>query len=305
VSTIPKLSFTYQLDPDPIQVGRAREQVRKVLPGWGLAEHDDLLQLIVSELVTNAIAHCDYPIRVRMVYNGSDIVIGVWDNGNDMPVRRDPGDDGESGRGLQLIDGLIATHQGKRKIVKTERRPGKTVYITIPLPSGLAVVQPEKTVARHTLAAASGRRSSGSRRSIAWLISCAGTGFQAAMNDNDLVQARGLREQLDCLYRALAGMAATAAVDHLNAGTSAMRVRRAEHRLILGGSFDAVVALIAADAMQILVTSERGGLRAWQSPHCRMLYLARCRCTRLWCSLQRCGNRSGVAAHRARERSRA
>lgn len=133
-----------------------------------------------------------------------------------------------------------------------------------------------------------------------------GHGLEVAVNDNDLEQARGLREQLDHLFRgALAGTVAPAAVDGLNASAPALRVRRAGGRLVLGGGFDAVVALIAADAMRILATSERAGLRTCEAPDCRMLYLAHSRRTRRWCSSQRCGNRSRVAAHRARDRSRA
>jgi hypothetical protein len=42
-----------EVDP-AAQVGCARDQVRKILPGRGLAEHDDLLQLMVSDMVANA-----------------------------------------------------------------------------------------------------------------------------------------------------------------------------------------------------------------------------------------------------------
>jgi hypothetical protein len=39
-----------RLDRDPVDVGRAREIARKALPGWGIAEHTGLAELIVSEL---------------------------------------------------------------------------------------------------------------------------------------------------------------------------------------------------------------------------------------------------------------
>jgi signal transduction histidine kinase len=120
------LSVTLRLDPEPVQVGYAREQVRKVTPGWGLAEHDDLLQLIVSELVTNSLAHCDGPIEVRLSYDGIDLWIEVSDNGNEMPVRQDPDDEDESGRGLQLVDGLIEMYGGVRGTAEHSSRAGKT-----------------------------------------------------------------------------------------------------------------------------------------------------------------------------------
>jgi signal transduction histidine kinase len=126
-----ELYFAYQLDPEPRQVGYAREQVRKLAPGWGLAEYDDLLQLIVSELVTNALPHCDGPIGVRLSYDGSDLWIEVCDNGEEIPVRHDPDHDDESGRGLQLIDGLINIYGGVRGTEK--QGTGKTVYVALSL----------------------------------------------------------------------------------------------------------------------------------------------------------------------------
>ena len=50
-----ELSAVSRLGRDPVEVGRAREMVRKALPGWGIAEHTGLAELIVSELVTNAV----------------------------------------------------------------------------------------------------------------------------------------------------------------------------------------------------------------------------------------------------------
>jgi two-component sensor histidine kinase len=128
-----ELSFNYRLNPEPRQVGYAREQVRKILPGWGLAEHDDLVQLLVSELVTNALPHSDGPIDLRLSYDGSDLWIEVLDNSDEMPVRLDPDDNDEAGRGLQLIDGLIDVHGGVRGTAKRESRTGKVVYVALSL----------------------------------------------------------------------------------------------------------------------------------------------------------------------------
>jgi signal transduction histidine kinase len=141
-----ELWLTCRLDPEPVQVGRAREQVRKVLPGWGLAEHDDLLQLIVSELVTNALRHCDAPIQVSMSYNGNDLRIEVWDDSDQMPVSQNPGHHDETGRGLQLVDGLISMYGGLRGTARQPARPGKTVYVSIPLQPG----KPRGRLPRHS-----------------------------------------------------------------------------------------------------------------------------------------------------------
>lgn len=135
MTAIPEFSFTYLLDPEPVQVGHARAQVRKILPGWDLAEHDDLLELIVSELVTNAL-HCKGPIQIRLSYDGNDLRIEISDNDDEMPSRRDPDRYDECGRGLQLIDGLIELHGGTRGSAKQTSCPGKVVYVVLPLRSG-------------------------------------------------------------------------------------------------------------------------------------------------------------------------
>lgn len=131
-----ELTFSLRLDPEPAQVAYAREQVRKVTPGWGLAEHDDLLQLIVSELVTNALPHCDDPIELRLSYDENDLWIEVWDNDSTIPVRQDPDDDHESGRGIKLIDGLIKTYGGIRGTEERSFCAGKTVFVALSLQPG-------------------------------------------------------------------------------------------------------------------------------------------------------------------------
>jgi predicted RNA-binding Zn ribbon-like protein len=130
-----------------------------------------------------------------------------------------------------------------------------------------------------------------------------GHGLDVRATGDALESARALREQLHRLFSAaLAGHVEPADVDGLSAG--ALRLRRTHSGLALDGGFEAVVALIAGDAMRILTTNELADLRMCDAVDCRMLYLARGRRPRRWCSSQRCGNRSRVAAHRARERSR-
>jgi anti-sigma regulatory factor (Ser/Thr protein kinase) len=135
MTAMSELSFAWRVDPEPAQVSHAREQVRKILPGWGLAEHDDLVQLIVSELVTNAMPHCRLAIEVRLSYDGATLSIQVSDEGDNVPIRQDPGDEDENGRGLQLIDGLIEPYAGTRGTFQHQASVGKTVYIIITLPA--------------------------------------------------------------------------------------------------------------------------------------------------------------------------
>jgi anti-sigma regulatory factor (Ser/Thr protein kinase) len=75
-----ELAVSYPLDSDPVQVARAREQARKTLPGWGLGEHADVAELIVSERVTNAMVHGEGQIEVRLSCAGGDLWAEVHDD---------------------------------------------------------------------------------------------------------------------------------------------------------------------------------------------------------------------------------
>jgi anti-sigma regulatory factor (Ser/Thr protein kinase) len=129
------LSVRCRLDPEPVQAGRAREWARKALPGWGLDEHADLVEMIVSELVTNAIRHGHGPIGIRLSYTDGDLWIEVTDHGAGWPRLRYPSIDDTSGRGLALIDALTELSDGTWGVIRHTRGPGKTVYAAMHLPT--------------------------------------------------------------------------------------------------------------------------------------------------------------------------
>jgi signal transduction histidine kinase len=131
-------SVACRLGRKPEYVGRAREQTRKALSGWGLGEHSDLAELVVSELVTNALCHGDGLIEMRLSYADGDLRVEVHDDGAGRPVRQDVATDDEHGRGLKLLDGLIELHGGERGVVDDHAAPGKTVYVELSLPVGPA-----------------------------------------------------------------------------------------------------------------------------------------------------------------------
>jgi len=113
----------------------------------------------------------------------------------------------------------------------------------------------------------------------------------------ELARLRRLREYLDALFRA-AHAGEPAPADAL-AAVNAAGAPQLSAGLTLAGT---VEALVAADAIRILAGAERADLRVCAADDCRMLYLAQGRRERRWCSSERCGNRSRVAAHRARAR---
>lgn len=70
----------YQIAGDPSQVRHVREQVGNVLPTWGL-DHGGLVELVLSELMTNAIRHGEGVIDIHLSCAGGDLWIEVHDYG--------------------------------------------------------------------------------------------------------------------------------------------------------------------------------------------------------------------------------
>ena len=140
-------SVSWRLSREAAQVRHAREQASKALYEWDLGEHAELCELIVSELVTNAILHGAEPIDFRLACDPNHLRVEVHDNGTGRPVecRTDPED--ERGRGLTLIGGLIQPHGGTRCVIDDDTGPGKTIYVSVPLTA---------VKAQHAWAAATG-----------------------------------------------------------------------------------------------------------------------------------------------------
>ncbi|MEU1530784.1 SpoIIE family protein phosphatase [Streptomyces fagopyri] len=119
----------WTLPREPRSVGRAREYARTQLTGWDLEPLVDTTELLVSELVTNALRYGEGEIRLRLLLDRT-LVCEVWDAGLVQPRRRRARDTDEGGRGLQLV-GLLSAAWGSRRTPR-----GKTVWFELPLPDG-------------------------------------------------------------------------------------------------------------------------------------------------------------------------
>jgi len=117
----------------PAHARHARHQARALLGAWDLSEHAELGELIVSELVTNAVCHGAGPIWMQLSFACGDLRVEVHDEGAGRPVRKHVGGDDECGRGLELLDGLIELHGGERGVINDQAGPGKTVYVVLSL----------------------------------------------------------------------------------------------------------------------------------------------------------------------------
>jgi len=130
-----EVSVACRLGREPAHAGQAREQARQALCGWGLDQHTDLAELIVSELVTNALCHGAGLIEMRLSYADGELRVEIHDSGVGRPVRQHVAADDECGRGLELVDGLIDLHGGERGVIDDDAGPGKTVYVELSIPS--------------------------------------------------------------------------------------------------------------------------------------------------------------------------
>jgi anti-sigma regulatory factor (Ser/Thr protein kinase) len=87
----------------------ARRFVSTVLGHWKLEHVEDAARLVVTELVTNVLAHVEEgPIRVSVCRKPADrrVRIAVVDRSDTVPLLRAAGRDAEAGRGLHLVHEL-------------------------------------------------------------------------------------------------------------------------------------------------------------------------------------------------------
>ncbi|MFJ4092205.1 SpoIIE family protein phosphatase [Kitasatospora sp. NPDC089913] len=114
------------LPPEPTSVAKAREAACSWLLARGLDELVDTTELLVSELVTNALRHGRGEIRLRLLRDRT-MVCEVWDDGYAQPRQRRAHETDEGGRGLQLVS-LLAERWGSRRTPK-----GKIVWFELGL----------------------------------------------------------------------------------------------------------------------------------------------------------------------------
>ncbi|MFF7652993.1 SpoIIE family protein phosphatase [Streptomyces sp. NPDC007983] len=106
------------LAADPVTVATARAWASRRLDAWGLADASYITELVVSELVTNAIRHAEAPIQLRLIHDRT-LICEVSDASSTSPHMRRARLSDEGGRGLLLVAQLTQrwgtrhTHTGK------------------------------------------------------------------------------------------------------------------------------------------------------------------------------------------------
>jgi GAF domain-containing protein/anti-sigma regulatory factor (Ser/Thr protein kinase) len=103
----PGQTGTWQFGPDPEEAGMARAHVRRKLAAWEVDEQTaEATELIVSELVTNAIRYGSPPMWLRIIKD-FNISCEVHDGSSAAPRLRHPGTLDEFGRGLYIVGRLV------------------------------------------------------------------------------------------------------------------------------------------------------------------------------------------------------
>jgi anti-sigma regulatory factor (Ser/Thr protein kinase) len=129
------LSSSLELGALPTAVPCARLHAKQLAWEWGLSSIAETIELLVSELTTNAVhavaGQGGHPaIRLRLLSDSTRTRIEVWDANLQPPAPQDPSADGmpdleaESGRGLFLVTVL----SDRWDWASTQEPQGKTVW---------------------------------------------------------------------------------------------------------------------------------------------------------------------------------
>ncbi|WP_314408824.1 ATP-binding protein [Streptomyces kroppenstedtii] len=118
------METTVALEGDSLCIAEARHLAADFL-SQAQAEHGvpvtaramDLTQLVVSELVTNALKHAPGPVLLALRIVGGLLDVGVWDSDPALPAARaaDPGRVGQ--HGLEIVMAVCEDFEVRREPV--------------------------------------------------------------------------------------------------------------------------------------------------------------------------------------------
>jgi anti-sigma regulatory factor (Ser/Thr protein kinase) len=125
------------LDPALDSPTRARHFASAVLESWQLGDLRPRVELLVSELVRNAVEHAGSGCTLTLVSVPGCLRIEVADDSALLPRRREPAPMDLTGRGLVVVE-AIADNWGAEVL---EGGVGKVVFCELDVPGAVARFQ--------------------------------------------------------------------------------------------------------------------------------------------------------------------
>ncbi|MER7179258.1 SpoIIE family protein phosphatase [Streptomyces hyaluromycini] len=130
----------WEVPADPEHVATARTLTTGQLDAWKLDELSFTTELVVSELVTNAIRYGGSPIQLRLIRDTTMLICEVSDGSSTAPHLRRARVFDEGGRGLLLVAQLT------RRWGTRQTSAGKTIWCEQALPAAGASTRPPGSV---------------------------------------------------------------------------------------------------------------------------------------------------------------
>jgi anti-sigma regulatory factor (Ser/Thr protein kinase) len=95
------------LAPDSTSLSAARSFVSSMLELWGCDDPDEIIPLLTSEIVSNAVRHAAGNVGLELALrNREELRVQARDESPDRPVVRRSNPDGVGGHGLTIIESL-------------------------------------------------------------------------------------------------------------------------------------------------------------------------------------------------------
>jgi serine phosphatase RsbU (regulator of sigma subunit) len=127
---------SWTLAPKLTSVREARSVLAEPMKRWDLEDLIPTTELLVSELVTNAVKYSRGEVTLRLV-NEKALVCEVLDSSGALPRLRQANSEDESGRGLQVVRQLSRRWGARRTPT------GKVVWCEQPLPGSAGIEEPQ------------------------------------------------------------------------------------------------------------------------------------------------------------------
>ena len=119
--------LSVDLPPEPSSATRARTIAREQLESAYSSDTIEVIALLVTELVTNAILHARTPLLLTLESRPDHVRICVEDHSDEQPAVRHYDSDAVTGRGLALVEQLASSWG-----VDTTAE-GKVVWCEVPI----------------------------------------------------------------------------------------------------------------------------------------------------------------------------